>query len=431
MIFIDNVDQLAPEYQTEVFLLSQKITREIGAVTVLALREESYYSTNTQRTLGAYTNKKFIIGSPRFRDLIHLRLQYAMKVLVRSDDEIKLMLKGGISLDKKEILDFLQILEQSVFVRNKNLARFIEAICGGNMRRALDMFSTFLMSGTTAVDKMLSIYHRQGDYQVAFHEYVKSIMLMERYYYKETAENPIMNVFDCGSEKNSSHFTALRTLRYLEHHESENTVEGRGYVETQKVVNAFERAFDNIDDVIRTADRLVRWKLIEANSKSTATIRGASHIRITTAGLFYLKFLVRDFAYLDLVLQDTPIDDLIVHRQLLELVKEVDNLFDKESEKRNRLAVRFNRVEVFIDYLVKQEMDEITKLEARGVGPEFRHKFTESILNEYKDRRAWIEKKLEENKGKPASVEVDDEKVEVPELFDSQAFAPAAETKSA
>ena len=425
VIFIDNVDQLAPEYQTNVFLLAQKLTREIGAVTVLALREESYYTANSQRTLTAYTNKKFMIGAPRFRELIHKRLEHAMKVLLRSDDEIKLMLRSGIKLEKKEIIDFLKILEESIFVRSKNIARFIEAICGGNMRLALDTFSTFLVSGTTDVDKMLAIYRRDGSYQVAFHEYVKSIMLMDRFYYKETAENPIMNIFDCGTEKNSSHFTALRLIRMLEQHETEYSPEGRGYIELQRVISAFERAFDNVDDLARTADRLVRWKLVEVNSKSTATVKGASHIRITTAGRFYHAFLAKDFVYLDLVLQDTPMDDWIAHKQLVELVKQVNNLTGKESEKRERLAVRFNRVDVFLEYLRKQEKTEIEALEARGTGPEFRHKFLDLIDKEFAIRRQYIEKRLEELKTSKSGV-VEEDKVEVPELFDAAVFDPGS-----
>src|SRR5207253_7209360 len=65
VLFIDNVDQLAPAFQAQVFLLAQRVTRTIGAVTILALREESYYTANLQRTLTAYTNRKFHIASPR------------------------------------------------------------------------------------------------------------------------------------------------------------------------------------------------------------------------------------------------------------------------------------------------------------------------------------------------------------------------------
>ena len=63
------------------------------------------------------------------------------------------------------------------------------------MREALKMFTIFMTSGVTDVGKMLAIYRASDSYFVSFHEFVKSIMLEERRYYKDAA-SPIMNVFD-------------------------------------------------------------------------------------------------------------------------------------------------------------------------------------------------------------------------------------------
>ena len=42
IICIDNVDQLTPELQGSLFLVAQRITRQIDSITILALREETY-----------------------------------------------------------------------------------------------------------------------------------------------------------------------------------------------------------------------------------------------------------------------------------------------------------------------------------------------------------------------------------------------------
>ena len=74
--------------------------------------------------------------------------------------------------------DFLTLV-QGAIEENDQIARFIKAICYGNMRFALEMFCTFITSGVTDVGKMLKIYNRDGWYNVAFHEFVKAIMLGE------------------------------------------------------------------------------------------------------------------------------------------------------------------------------------------------------------------------------------------------------------
>ena len=199
VIFIDNADQLSPTYQAQIFLLSQRVTRSIGCITIVTLREESYYTANTQRTLTAYTNRKFHIASPRFRHLIGSRITFALRSL--SDEESRnLITPEGIEFDATSIATFLKIVEFSIFEQNRNIARFVESLCFGNMRMALEMFTTFLVSGATDVDKMLAIYNREGAYFVAFHEFVKSIMLGDRKYYKES-ESPVMNLYDCSAEK--------------------------------------------------------------------------------------------------------------------------------------------------------------------------------------------------------------------------------------
>jgi hypothetical protein len=267
VLFIDNVDQLATAYQAQIFLLAQRITRTIGSATILALREESYYTANLQQTLTAYTSRKFHIASPQFRPMITNRIRFALDILVRSSGPIDYVLRHGIALDRTAIADFLTIIETSIFEKNRNISRFIEALCFGNMRLALDMFSTFMTSGATDVDKMLNIYRRSGSYFVAFHEFVKSIMLGDRRYYRDQA-SAIMNVFDCGAERNSSHFTCLRIIYALSLRRGESTREGQGFVEIAQLVSASEDVFDNREDVLRSLNRLVIKQLIEADTKS-------------------------------------------------------------------------------------------------------------------------------------------------------------------
>jgi hypothetical protein len=283
VFFIDNVDQLSPAYQAQIFLLAQRITRIAGSITIVALREESYYTASIQKTFTAYTNRKFHIASPRFSRLIGNRIGFALRVLEEPALIEEIQLPRGPHFDRKSIAEFLRIVEYSIFEKNKNIQRFIEAICFGNMRMALQMFTTFLTSGATDVDKMLYIFHRDGSYFVAFHEFVKSIMLGERRYYKE-AHSPVLNVFDCGTQKNSSHFTSLRILRFLLHRRAEWSREGQGYCELAQVAAVFEDVFDNREDLIRSMNRLVERQLVETNTRSTDTILGASHVRVTSAG---------------------------------------------------------------------------------------------------------------------------------------------------
>lgn len=396
IICIDNVDQLLPESQAEVFLLAQNITRKANSITILALREETYYTARIQKIFSAYSNQKFHISSPNFMNLIDKRLKYAKEVLSLPDEELKLVLKSGIYLDKKEIVDFFNIIEYSVFDYNKHITRFIESICFGNMRKALDMFSIFLISGATDVDKMLKIYRREGNYFVPFHEFIKSVMLEDRRYYKES-HSKIMNIYSCSSDRNSSHFTAIRLLKFLVKRISVYESEGQGYVDISKIVTVFDEVFDNREDLINSSNRLLKWGLIEVNTRSTDNIAEASYMRITSAGWYYLRYLIRSFVYLDLVLQDTPIDEELVVDNLLDLMKAVDNLAGKDEEKIKRTDIRFKRVDIFLSYLHREEENEYKLNKKIESSEEFSERNCKDILDRYQKEKEWIGNRLKEN----------------------------------
>jgi hypothetical protein len=171
-------------------------------------------------------------------------------------------------------------------------------------------------------------------------------MLGDRAYYKEE-QSPILNLFNCSSEKNSSHFTSARILSVLLINRSESSSEGRGYIELSRVIGFMGEVFDNVRDLTYTFDRLLKRQLIEVNTRSTETVAGASHVRVTSAGWYYLRHLSRNFAYLDLVLQDTPISDDNLVRSLRQSVYDVNTLSDREQEKIPRMQVRFNRAKNF------------------------------------------------------------------------------------
>jgi len=397
VMFVDNVDQLSPSYQAQIFMLAQRVTKIVGSITIVALREESYYSASVQRTFTAYVNRRFHIASPHFRKLVGNRISFALKYLEQEAEGVLFQEPGRIMIDREAVSDFLKLVEFSIFERNRNIARFIEAICFGNMREALQMFATFLTSGATDVEKMLRIYRRDGQYFVSFHEFVKAVMLGDRKYYKELS-SPIMNLFDCGADKNSSHFTALRILVLLLAHRGESTREGRGYVEILKVVTAFEDVFDNREDVIRTLNRLVARQLLETNTRSIETIDGASHVRLTSAGWYYHRFLVRSFAYLDLVLQDTPVSDGIVDAELRESVYQVDNLADREEEKIRRMEARFGRVKLFLEYLEREEGMERKVFSLGTAASLIGDPIVVGIKDQFGREREWIERRLRENR---------------------------------
>ncbi len=81
---------------------------------------------------------------------------------------------------------------------------------GGDMRRTLELFGNFLMSGNTKINEILEKNkkdlrnHGEG-YTIAYHQLLKSIMLGDYKYYTDKPSY-IMNIFDFNSEFSNDHF---------------------------------------------------------------------------------------------------------------------------------------------------------------------------------------------------------------------------------
>jgi hypothetical protein len=401
VLFFDNVDQLSPEFQKEIFLLAQRITERVKSITIIALREESYYSATVQKVFTAYINRRFHIASPPFRKMIDLRIRFVLKVMADNSDRVFQKYKDFTELqEKNKITDFLKIVGSSIFQNNANIAKLIESLCFGNMREALQMFSTFLVSGATDVDKMVKIYRRDGNYFIAYHEFIRSIMLGERYYYKES-QSSIMNIYECGQHKNASHFTSLRILHILNLHRNQFSKIGEGYFEVSKLLLQFEEAFNNREDFLSQLGRLVERHLVETNTKISETITGSTHIRLTSAGWYYLKYLSQTFAYLDLIFQDTSIDaSSPIVQQLVNSLNAVNNIGDPEEQKIPRMEERFNRVSIFLSYLDQQETHEHRSLQVRNSENPIYKLFIKEIIEKFIAQRTWILQRLKENREK-------------------------------
>ena len=152
--------------------------------------------------------------------------------------------------------------------------------------------------------------------------------------------------------------------------------------------------------MLSTLTRLLNRRLIESNTRTSETLEGVSHVRVTSAGWYYCRYLICTFAYLDLVLQDTPLDDPDVEKYLRDSVYKVDNLSDREDEKIARVRARCERVDVFIDYLIAQEKFERLEFALTDLEHPMADPVMLDIRDNFQREKEWILKRLTENREK-------------------------------
>jgi len=399
-LVLDNVDQhsyISPEYQERALLIAKHLTEKLKTITILALREESFFKSTMSGVLDAFPAEVFHISSPSFEKLTRHRIKYVLELLKKTDNQLTNLMKISTNLGaSKEIVKrFFNIINDSLRGsrrKGEEILRFMMDISGGDMRVALHFFRTFLVSGNTDVDEMLTIDFRDREqgfpygYQIPFHHVIKSIILEHSRLYSSTRSR-IMNLFDLNPECTNCQFLNLHILSYIYDRLGYNPSIGRGYVEIDSIIREAERVGITREAVSDSLITMARFSLVQFENQSKQGYKTATYVKLTNTGSYYLDELVRKFVYLDLVWIDTPISDVDVAKKLLRYIVEF-----RRYKTPGDMEQRFQRTETFLEYLKEMEQRDFKN------NPEFkdsdltRKEFVPKIIESYKEKKEFIKK---------------------------------------
>ncbi|MFN7842031.1 MAG: hypothetical protein ACK5N9_09950 [Pirellula sp.] len=355
---LDNTDQLGEQFQKSVFLFSQHLADSYNTLAIVALREEKFFAAHRQGVFDAYGTRKFHIGSPELIYVIRKRLEYGLtRYRIQADQQ-------GIPIEEQdETESVVKALITATTHKNGNIIRFLTCVSAGDMRLALGMFRDFMASGNTDTAKIRRITRKRVGYQMPFHEFAKSAILGIRRHYRGNVAR-IINLFAPSTVANASHWTANRILARLAASQRAPSTFGEGYVATTTLVREYRQSFGSGEDFIEATERLMKAGLLESEPPRSSKLDSTEALKISATGSYYWSFLVRSFAYHDLVLVDTPIRDEALARELAQASE-----FRKEDYSlKEYTLIRINRVRKFVDYIQACEQEEMG-IAAKQGGP--------------------------------------------------------------
>jgi len=388
-LVIDNVDQHKVESSTfheKVFLETNSLTKEFRTITLMTLREESFYRSSTGGVFDAYYIQQYRILPPDLRKLLLYRLNYILRKLELPKKELQNWLDIKINFEKQldKIKEFLKIIKDTVEARaNRSVVKFVSKTSGGNMRRALELFANFLVSGNTKVFEILETYNREGSYTIAEHQFIRSIVLGNYRYYSKNSSY-LMNIFDLNIDLSKSHFLKLKLLQYAEDKMVVDSPYGGGYISINKIIEEASNILVSPKAIEESLIQLAKYGLILLNTRSKKEMQGASHFKITECGSYFLHVLMARFSYVDLILADTPIADV-------DLALEIRRMLPSRM-----IDVRFNRTKLFISYLNEMEKKESQNNPEMALSELGKHQFTRRMLSNFEREKKYILQRIKE-----------------------------------
>jgi len=187
-------------------------------------------------------------------------------------------------------------------------------------------------------------------------------MIPDRFFYDERLSN-IPNVFQIRNESNSSHLSGLRLLDMLNNKSNDNP--SSGFVDAKHLIQKFDDTFNRKEDAEKYLSIFLSRGLVESSNRIEDYNETVDQIRITAFGKYVIENLCLDFTYLDLVSLDCGIFDESLHHRFVRDASEEYNLY-VSGNFMDRIELRLNRVDMFINYLIKQEEKEFSELDLSG-----------------------------------------------------------------
>lgn len=343
IVVIDNTDQYSGTHQDFCFMTAQEIAAKLKCVTLISMREERFHNSKIHGVLDAFQNSGFHISSPRPADVFRKRLRFASDLMRQG--------RASFSDDTDDELiascsDYLDIICKEFSDGQSPLNSFLTACAHGDTRLSLDLFRSFLLSGYTNVDEMLAA--KKWTFQI--HQVIKPVMIPQRYFYDEKLSE-IPNIYQLRDRRVSSHFTGLRILRKLS---KGSELTAPAYISAAELKQYFADTFGMLDDFAANADVLLQHGFIEADNRLDSYTDAVDNLKITSYGAFMFSELAYELTYLDLISVDCGVFNEGTSNFILEAAKSEYVLFTKD-ERVERVRLRLERVEGFLQYLADEE----------------------------------------------------------------------------
>jgi len=348
VLFLDNADQRSETIQQAAFFIAQEISVNWPVTVFLAMRPETYHKSRKSGALTGYHPKAFTISPPRIDEVIIRRLEFASKI-AKGELEIK-SLPNGLSVKLNKLNKYLDVLLYS-FRNNYELIEFIDNVCKGDVRTALEFISIFIGSGHVDTQKILDIEEKNSPgehYYVPLHEFLRAIIYGDNKYYNPQT-SPITNLFDISTGDAKEYFLLSLLIDFINRQSS--SAGSEGFVDISTIYRFGQKIGFTPTQIDNALGRALRKKLLESEKRTMSldALNRPKLFRVTTVGAYHIKKLIRSFVYIDAVVIDTPILDDKVRSTILN----VDSIND-----------RLLRADIFCDYLNTQW--QLLQLEQKG-----------------------------------------------------------------
>lgn len=324
VIVLDNCDKRNRDEQLTMFQVAQWVRSEFGCLVFLPLRDVTYDLYRHHPPLDtALKQFVFRIEPPQFTEVLHARVRLALNEMGQQNPEgnsLSYQLPNGIKVTypAEDQALYLASILRSLYAHDRFVRQVMTGLAGRDVRRALQIFLDFCMSGHIGEDQIFKIRFFEGQHVLPISMVARVLLRMHRRFY-DGDKSYLKNIFQCNpNDALPDYFVRQAILNWL--NQKLKKVGPAG-------VEGFHRAADMIldlavvgHDAMRVREELkylVREGCIVPEHLRLESLADDDLFKISASGIIHLQLMVNP-EYLAACAEDAWMADEELSMQIAE-----------------------------------------------------------------------------------------------------------------
>jgi hypothetical protein len=364
VIALDNCDKRDRDHQLAMFQVAQWVQNEFRALVVLPIRDVTFELHRSEPPLDtAQKHLVFRIEPPNFAEVLQNRVRLALEEMKAAEKDIEntltFQLPNGmkVTYPASDQGVYLASILRSLYAHDRFVRQVMTGLAGRDVRRALEIFLDFCMSGHIGEDEIYKIRFFRGAYVLPLTVIARVLLRMQRRFY-DGDKSHLKNLIQCvPTDALPDHFVRLGILHWLDARKERPGPAG---------VNGFHRVSDVLTDLVRLGHDvlrareellyLIRERCIVVEHLRADSVDDGDLVRITAAGVVHLQLMASP-DYLAACAEDTWLSDSALAQDIAERLRGPQN-----SHLSRRITARTARE--LVEYLKARAAERVIQPQA-------------------------------------------------------------------
>jgi hypothetical protein len=316
ILVFDNADHFDIAFQQQVYQYARALYEVEVCLVIMPMTDRTSWELSKHGAFQSFEHEALFLPTPKTDEIIRKRIAFidARVELEKVEPNDSYSISGNMHISLRDVSAFTRAM-QRVFLQTSNVSDWIGDLSNHDVRRTLALARRFITSPHLRVNDLVAAYLSNSAVDVPPFRAVKALVRQKHDIYPVGHNDFVQNVFALNLDLATSPLLGVRILQLL----ADVTPDERrnALIDIDKI-EAYFTAMGVEDRAIRLwLDALLRTGLMLDYDATTTAVDSALRVELSPSGRQHLLWALGEFAYINAMVDVTPILQESVYTELL------------------------------------------------------------------------------------------------------------------